>query len=149
MKLNEKGYSLIKQFEGFNSSPYGCPAGIPTIGYGNTYYPNGDKVRLTDKSITEAYANEILKSVADSFATRVLAIVKTTITVNQLNALTSFAYNVGIENLFKSTLLKLVNANPNDPLIAKEFSRWNKGGGRVLKGLIKRRAAEAALYFTK
>lgn len=149
MKLNDKGYELIKRFEGFSDRPYNCPASIPTIGYGNTYYPNGVKVKLTDKKITKEYASEMLQFVADEFAEDVLKVVKSKITVNQLNALTSFAYNVGVGNFNKSTLLKLVNINPNDANIAKEFLKWNKAGGKVLNGLTNRRIAESALYFTK
>ena len=149
MKLNDKGYDLIKKFEGYSDRPYKCPAGISTIGYGNTYYPNGVKVKITDKQITREYANEILAHTADEFAADVLKLVKTNITVNQLNALTSFAYNVGVANLQKSTLLKLVNINPNDAMIAKEFLKWNKAAGKELKGLTNRRIAESALYFTK
>jgi lysozyme len=149
MKLNDKGYELIKRFEGYSSKPYKCPAGISTIGYGNTYYPNGTKVKITDKQITKEYANEILAHTADEFAEDVLKLVKSKINVNQLNALTSFAYNVGVFNLQKSTLLKLVNINPNDGNIAKEFLKWNKAAGKVLNGLTNRRIAESALYFTK
>jgi len=149
MKLDSKGYELIKKFEGYSDRPYKCPAGISTIGYGNTYYPNGTKVKITDKQITREYANEILAHTADEFAEDVLKLVKSKITVNQLNALTSFAYNVGVANLQKSTLLKLVNINPNDGNIAKEFLKWNKAAGKVLNGLTNRRIAESALYFTK
>jgi len=149
MKLSDKGYELIKRFEGYSDRPYKCPAGISTIGYGNTYYPNGTKVKITDKQITREYANEILAHTADEFAEDVLKLVKSKITVNQLNALTSFAYNVGVANLQKSTLLKLVNINPNDGNIAKEFLKWNKAAGKVLNGLTNRRIAESALYFTK
>ena len=149
MKLSDKGYDLIKKFEGYSDRPYKCPAGISTIGYGNTYYPNGTKVKITDPKITKEYANEILAHIADEFAADVLKLVKSKITVNQLNALTSFAYNVGVTNLAKSTLLKLVNINPNDAMIAKEFLKWNKAGGKVLNGLTNRRIAESALYFTK
>ena len=149
MKLSDKGYELIKRFEGFSDRPYKCPAGISTIGYGNTYYPNGTKVKITDKQITREYANEILAHIADEFAEDVLKLVKSKITVNQLNALTSFSYNVGVANLAKSTLLKLVNINPNDGNIAKEFLKWNKAAGKVLNGLTNRRIAESALYFTK
>lgn len=149
MKLSDKGYELIKRFEGYSDRPYKCPAGISTIGYGNTYYPNGTKVKITDKQITKEYANEILAHTADEFAEDVLKLVKSKINVNQLNALTSFAYNVGVSNLQKSTLLKLVNINPNDGNIAKEFLKWNKAAGKVLNGLTNRRIAESALYFTK
>lgn len=149
MKLSDKGYDLIKEFEGFSAKPYNCSANVPTIGFGNTYYPNGTKIKLTDKPITKEYANEIFKVVADKFAANVLKLVKSNITTNQLNALTAFAYNVGLANLAKSTLLKLVNNNPNDAVIAKEFLRWNKANGKALNGLTRRRIAESALYFTK
>lgn len=149
MKLSDKGYDLIKKFEGYSDRPYKCPAGVSTIGYGNTYYPNGTKVKITDKQITREYANEILAHTADEFAADVLKLVKSKISVNQLNALTAFAYNVGVGNFQKSTLLKLVNVNPNDAMIAKEFLKWNKAAGKELKGLTNRRIAESALYFTK
>lgn len=148
MKLNAKGYDLIKQFEGYSDRPYLCPAGIPTIGFGNTYYPNGTKVKITDKQITRDQANEILQYVADKFANDVLKIVTSVISQNQLNALTAFAYNLGLTNLKNSTLLKKVNANPNDPTIKEEFLKWNKSGCKILQGLINRRRAEANLYFT-
>ena len=149
MKLSDKGYDLIKRFEGYSDRPYKCPANISTIGYGNTYYPNGTKVKITDPKITREYANEILAHTADEFAADVLKLVKSKISVNQLNALTAFAYNVGMGNFQKSTLLKLVNINPNDAMIAKEFLKWNKAAGKELKGLTNRRIAESALYFTK
>jgi lysozyme len=147
MKLNEKGYDLIKQFEGYSDRPYLCPAGIPTIGFGNTYYPNGIKVKLTDKQITRDYANEMLQYVADNFANDVLKVIKSIITQNQLNALTAFAYNLGMTNFRNSSLLKKVNANPHDPTIKEEFLKWNKSNGKILQGLINRRRAESNLYF--
>jgi lysozyme len=147
MKLNAKGYDLIKQFEGYSDRPYLCPAGIPTIGFGNTYYPNGVKVKLSDKQITRDYANEMLQYVADNFANDVLKVVKSIITQNQLNALTAFAYNLGMTNFRNSSLLKKVNANPHDPTIKEEFLKWNKSNGKILQGLINRRRAESNLYF--
>lgn len=148
MKLNARGYDLIKQYEGYSDRPYLCPAGVPTIGYGNTYYPNGVKVKLTDKQINREYANDLLEFVADKFALDVLKLVKSIITQNQLNALTSFAYNLGVTNFKNSTLLKKVNANPNDPTIKEEFLKWNKSNGKILQGLINRRRAESNLYFS-
>ncbi len=68
--------------------------------------------------------------------------------MNQFDALVSFCYNVGPANLKSSTLLKKVNINPNDPTIKNEFLKWTKAGGKVLKGLVTRRTAEAELYFT-
>ena len=149
MKLDSKGYDLIKEFEGFSNRPYKCSANIPTIGYGNTFYPDGKRVSMLDKQITKEYADEIFKYVADNFAFKVSKLIKSKVTQNQFNALVSFAYNVGIGNLEKSTLLKLVNINPNDAMIAKQFLRWNKAKGKELKGLTNRRIKESALYYTK
>ncbi len=149
MKLSDKGYDLIKKFEGYSDRPYLCAAGKPTISYGLTYYPNGKKVTMKDSKITKEEGDEMFYKIVSNFAADVLKLVKTNITVNQLNALTSFAYNVGVANFQKSTLLKLVNINPNDAMIAKEFLKWNKANGKVLNGLTNRRIAESALYFSK
>ena len=147
MKLNSEGYDLICKFEGLMLKPYLCSAGVPTIGYGNTFYPNGTKVTLADPSITKEYALEIFKFIADTFAKNVNALITSNVTQNQFNALVSFAYNVGIGALKSYTLLKKVNINPNDASIALEFAKWNKANRKVVLGLTKRRTAESALYF--
>jgi lysozyme len=149
MKLDKRGYDLIKEFEGLRLKPYLCSANVPTIGYGNTFYENGTKVKLTDAPITKERAETLFKSLADRFAVRVLPLIKKPVTQNQFNALVSFAYNVGVTALSNSTLLRLVNNNPNDANIAKEFLKWNKAGGRVVNGLTNRRIKESALYFSK
>jgi lysozyme len=149
MKLNETGYNLIKEFEGLSLKPYKCSAGISTIGYGNTFYENGTKVKMTDAPINKERAETLFKTLADKFAVKVVPLIKKPITQNQFNALVSFAYNVGIGALSNSTLLRLVNNNPNDANIAKEFLKWNKAGGKVVNGLTNRRIKESALYFTK
>ena len=149
MKLDKKGYDLIKEFEGLKLKPYLCSAQVPTIGYGSTYYENGKKVKLTDASITKERADELFQIVADDFAKRVLPLVKKPLTQNQFNSIVSFAFNLGVRALQYSTLLRLVNINPNDAMIAKEFLKWNKAGGVVVKGLTNRRIKESALYFTK
>lgn len=148
MKLDEKGYQLIAEFEGLRLSPYLCSAGVPTIGYGSTFYPSGKKVTMQDKPITQATALWMLKETANKFAVEVDKLVIPTLKQNQFNALVSFAFNLGTSALGKSTLLKKVNANPNDPTIRNEFAKWNKAGGRVLDGLTKRRTKEANLYFS-
>lgn len=148
MKLDEKGYQLIAEFEGLRLSPYLCSAGVPTIGYGSTFYPSGKKVTMQDKPITQATALWMLKETANKFAVEVDKLVIPALNQNQFNALVSFAFNLGTSALGKSTLLKKVNANPNDPTIRNEFAKWNKAGGRVLDGLTKRRTKEANLYFS-
>jgi lysozyme len=147
MKLNSEGYKLITKHEGLVLKPYLCPAKVPTIGYGNTYYEDGKKVTLLDKPITKERAFEMFKEIADRFAKAVSQSVTSDINQNQFNALVSFAYNVGVANFKKSTLLKLVNANPNDPNIKNEFMKWKKANGVVLNGLIKRRNDESNYYF--
>jgi len=157
MTLDNKGYLLIAQFEGLRLKPYLCSAGVPTIGYGSTFYPSGRKVTMRDKPITQETAFWMLKQVANMFAKDVDSLVTSNISQNQFNALVSFAFNLGSdidadnipEGLGDSRLLRRVNVNPNDPEIAREFVKWNKAGGRVLDGLTKRRLKEAELYFTK
>jgi lysozyme len=147
-KLSPKGLELIKNFEGLKLRAYLCPASIPTIGFGNTYYPNGSKVKLTDAPITKEKAEELLKFLLISYEKAVDSFCRDDISQSNFDALVSFAYNVGNGNLQKSTLIKKVNANPKDITIADEFMKWNKSNGSVLKGLTKRRQAEANLYFS-
>ena len=147
-KIASKGLELIKSFEGLKLKPYLCSANVPTIGYGNTFYENKKKVTLKDPAITEQRAAELLAWSLKGFEQYVDSYCIDTITQNQFDALVSFCYNLGPANLKSSTLLKKVNANPNDPTIRAEFLKWNKAGGRALAGLTRRRTAEADLYFS-
>jgi lysozyme len=146
-KASNNLIELIKKFEGFSAKPYLCPAKVVTIGYGNTFYANGEKVKLTDAPINELQAVELLKQTLGQYEKAVDSYCVDSLTQNQFDALVDFAYNCGNGNLKSSTLLKKVNANPNDKTIALEFAKWNKGGGKILNGLVKRRAAESELYF--
>jgi lysozyme len=148
-KIGKKGLELIKSFEGLKLKPYLCDAGVPTIGFGNTFYENGKKVTLNDQVITEQRAVELLEYSLLKFEQYVDSYCRDDINQNQFDALVSFCYNLGPVNLKNSTLLKKVNKNPNDITIRNEFMKWNKAGGRALKGLTKRRTAEADLYFSK
>lgn len=141
-----KGTSIIRKFEGLKLQAYLCPANVWTIGYGSTFYENGSKVQPGDK-ITIDRADRLLLEMVKRFEISVKGIVRSQINENQLGALTSFAFNVGVGALNKSTLLQKVNANPNDPTIRNEFMRWTRANGKVLKGLVTRREAEANLYF--
>lgn len=147
-KTSKKGIDLIKKYEGFRSKPYLCPAKVPTIGYGATYYPNGQKVKLSDPAIDEKHASILLEAMLIPYEKAVDSFCRDDINQNQFDALVSFAYNVGISALKNSTLLKKVNINPKDKTISNEFAKWNKGGGKVLKGLVLRRNDEAKLYFS-
>jgi lysozyme len=146
-KVSNQALELIKKFEGFCAQPYLCPAACCTVGYGSTFYEDGTKVKLDDPPITEERATQLLQSVLKTFEKHVDSYARDDITQQQFDALVCFAYNVGVGALKSSTLLKLVNTNPSDPLIKNEFLKWNKAAGKVLKGLTKRREAEAELYF--
>ena len=148
MKTSAKGLEIIKRHEGFRSEPYLCPAGVPTIGYGATYYPSGRKVTLNDPPITEEDGLEMLKKMLIRFEKGVERYVQTYISQNMFDALVSFSYNVGLEAFRQSTLLKRINVDPCNPDIDYQFSRWNKAGGRKLRGLAKRRQEESELYFS-
>ena len=149
MKLDNRGYMMICEFEGFSAKPYLCPAKLATIGYGNTFYRDGKKVTMVDLPITKIEAFDMFKDIADKFAKKVSACVKTPINQNQFNSLVSFTYNVGVANFMNSTLLKRVNANHNDLDIRTQFLRWDKVGTKKLSGLTKRRIYEADNYFAE
>jgi len=148
MKISQKGIDLIINFEGMCLKPYLCQAKIPTIGIGATFYPDGRKVTMADKPITKEEAIELLKATLAIFEKQVDSFTTDAVTQHQFDALVSFAYNLGSNALKNSTLIKKVNANPNDPTIKDEFMKWVNAGGKKLAGLVRRREAEATLYFT-
>src|SRR5690606_21471801 len=145
--LDTFGYKLIQQFEGLKLKAYQDSVGIWTIGYGNTTYLDGSKVKKGDE-ITREQADLMFKQTANKFALDVAKLINVCLTQNQFNALVSLAYNIGIGAFKGSTLLKKVNANPNDESIRDEFKRWVRAGGQVLNGLKRRRNEEADLYFS-
>jgi lysozyme len=145
MEINKAGKDLIKKFEGCKLKAYKCPANVWTIGFGNTFYEDGSKVKEGDV-ITQDRANELFDIIISDFVRMSDALVKSDVTENNFSAIVSFAFNVGTGNLKKSTLLKKVNADPKDPTIKAEFMKWTRANGVVLKGLVRRREAEAKLY---
>ena len=142
MKLNETGHRALELREGLRLKPYLDTQGVPTIAMGNTFYLNGKKVTMLDKPLTLNEAKTLARSVADIFANKVDYLVTSNINQNQFNALVSLAYNIGIHGFIKSTVLKLVNKNPNDPMIRQAFMLWTKN-----KELIGRRKSEVNQYF--
>ena len=146
MVVSKNGLNLIKEFESFKSKPYLCPSGVPTIGYGSTYYPDGKKVTLQDKEITEQKASEILEYIANKdFGNNINKVVKVPLNQNQFDALVSFAYNVGNGNFNSSTLLRWLNQG-NYKEASMQLLRWDKSKGIVLNGLARRRKAEKELF---
>ena len=148
--MTEEGKQLIRQFEGCSLVAYKCPAGKITIGYGNCYYADGSPVQMGDK-IDMATANQLFDNVLEQFEKQVTLLIGTTLNTTlpkqSKDALVSFAYNCGTGALAKSTLLKKIKADKNNlPEIEKEFMKWNKAGGKELKGLTRRRKAEFEMY---
>ena len=136
---------LQKKFEGFRAAPYLCPAGVATIGYGSTRYENGVRVTMQDPPISKDRAEAMLKLVVMRFQLRIRAKLKRPLTSGEQAALNDFAYNLGCGALFGSTLLRK-HMRGDKRGAAMEFRRWVYAGGRKLKGLIRRRAAERRLY---
>jgi len=138
--------ALCKQFEGYKGKPYLCPAGVPTIGYGSTYYADGRKVTLTDAPMSEPDAAALLlQELHHTYLPGVLRQCPILLTdERKCNAIVDFVYNLGLGRLQTSTLKRKINVS--DWSAAQEqLMLWTKGGGRVLPGLVKRRSAESAL----
>lgn len=146
MKPSRKCIDLIKQFEGFRLDPYLDSVGIPTIGYGSTYYLDDiTKVTLQDSPITPEMAEELLSKALESLASRLDSSIEIDLNQNQLDALLSLVYNIGMGAFKKSTLLRLLNRNDLDKA-SEQFLVWCKAGGKVLPGLSHRRAIEQKLF---
>lgn len=137
--LGDKGSQLIKMFEGLKLNAYRCPAGVLTIGYGHTKgVKEGDSISLEE-------AERLFRKDIEIYEDAVVNAVIVPLNQNQFDALVSFTYNLGAGNLRSSTLLKKLNEG--DYLAAADqFSRWNRAGGQVLAGLVRRRAAERDLF---
>ncbi|WP_185218690.1 lysozyme [Sphingobacterium mizutaii] len=124
-----KRIGINQELEGFYPKPYRDPIGIPTIGYGFMYYlPDRRKATMQDRPLTEYQATCMLQEILKGYENDVLRLVKVPLTQNQFDAFVSLTFNLGATNLGKSTLLRKLNVNPNDPSIRDEFAKWNKAG---------------------
>jgi lysozyme len=139
MKISEEGKSLIKKFEGCELEAYKCAAGVWTIGYGHI------KTAVEGMKIDQATANELFDEEMGEYETYVNTAVTVPLSQNQFDALVSWVFNLGNGNLNASTMLKVINSGDHAGVPA-QIKRWNKAGGKVLEGLIRRREAEALLY---
>ena len=159
MSISEAGILLIKSFEGCHNSPYKCPATLWTIAYGHVLYP--DQARLKNderanyplktehnRTFSGDEIDTLLEKDLQRFEAGVLRLCPAAAD-NQchLDALVSFAFNVGLGNLQSSTLRMKYNRGDYDGAAA-EFLKWNKAGGKVLRGLERRREAERALFLS-
>lgn len=139
--------ALIKKYEGFSAKPYLCPAGVWTIGYGNTKYLDGRKVQKTDPAISEQAAEQLLElTVLKEFLPKALSLSPLLKDhPNKLAAVLSFCYNLGAGAYANSTLRKKINASQFEQA-SKEFGKWVMASGKKLNGLVKRRAEEQAVF---
>lgn len=142
---------MIKSEERCVLHPYLDEAGVPTIGYGTTVYPNGQHVTMKDADITQAMADGFLYAFAANVADAVTAMAPDTLNQNQFDSLVDFAYNVGTGALHGSTLLKLIKVNAIDPGVRTAFAVWDKihvdGSLIISKTLVGRRQRDVNLYF--
>ena len=144
MQTSDKGIALIKEFEGCKLTAYQDSVGVWTIGYGWTQPLDGKPIRA-GMTIKQETAERLLKTGLVSYESDVSRLVKVGLTQGQFDALVSFTYNLGARSLSTSTLLRKINAGDYAGA-ADQFLRWNKAGGKVLKGLTRRREAERALF---
>ena len=145
--INERGIETVKSFEGLSLKPYLCPAKVWTVGYGSTTGSDGRPVDPDMGVISEAESEALLVRDLESSEGWVYRLVKKALTDNQFSALTPFTFNVGCGALQRSTLR--MKFNRGEYLgAADEFPKWRRAGGRILAGLVRRRAAEWALFLT-
>lgn len=142
----EVAADLCRRFEGLHLKPYLCPAGVPTIGWGTTVYPNGIPVSLSDPPISKEYADELLYTDLARFHANVISLCPGLVGAPgpRVAAIIDFTYNLGAGRLRASTLRKRINER-NWEEVKKELLKWVFAGGRQLRGLVLRRQAEAAL----
>lgn len=136
---------IAKHFEGLRLAPYKCPAGVWTIGYGTTRYPGGLRVKPTDGPCTVVQAEHWLEDEMDHCRGQVISIIGPQLNEHQIEALTDFVYNLGAGAFRASTLRRRIN-DGDFADVPYQLSRWVRGGGRVLPGLIRRREAEIKLF---
>jgi len=139
LKTSQEGISLIKSFEGCELSAYRCSADVPTIGYGHTAgVSDGD-------TCTQEEAETMLAEDLEEFEDYVKNYVESELQQNEFDALVAWTYNLGPANLKESTMLKELNSG-NFEEVPRQMKRWNRAGGEVLDGLIRRREAESRLF---
>lgn len=147
MNINQATVDLVKEFEGFRAKAYKCPAGIWTIGYGTTAAAGVGITPKDGMTISQSDAEAYLQAALDKFADQIAPSISVAISDNEFGAFVSLAYNIGPGAFKKSSALRLFNAGDKEGA-AKAILMWNKAGGKVLKGLTRRREAERKLFLT-
>jgi len=160
MQTSETGNQLIKAFEGCESTPYLCPAKLWTVGYGHVLYPEQARLKVDQRApyplkpehnrVWDAdEINALLEADLSRFEAGVSRLCPASDdSQSQFDALVSFAFNVGLGNLQSSTLRMKYNRGDTEGA-ADEFLKWNKSGGKVLGGLVRRREAERMLFLSR
>lgn len=147
--VNEPTLALVKEYEGLYLEAYLCPAGIWTIGWGHTGKTHNDGTVRQGRKITEQEAEQLLLEDLTKFRAglekRILPLVWAKLNENMIGALTSFCFNLGFGNFEASTLRSRVNAKRWLDCLP-EFGKWIHADGQVLRGLVRRRAAESRLF---
>ena len=141
--ISKDGLDLICRFEGFSPVIYICPAGYPTIGYGHLI-TEANKEQFLD-GVDEDEALDLLRQDVAVAERAVLRLISVPLTQGQFDALVSFTFNLGAGALQRSTLRRKVNREEHADVPA-ELMNWVWAGGKKLNGLVKRRAAEGAMY---
>ena len=147
MRINKAGIDLIKEFEGLRLEAYKCPAGVWTIGYGTTGRAGVGIKPAAGMVITQAEAEWYLEQAVAKFAAGVEAVITAPVDENEFASMTSLAYNIGLSGFRKSSALRHFNAG-DKAKAAAAIKLWNKAGGKVLTGLVRRREAEVELFWT-
>jgi lysozyme len=159
VKTSEAGKQLIRSFEGVHRRPYLCPALLWTIGVGRVLYPEQNKLKIPERKTyplrpehDKEWSDEAIDLLFDADLLRFESGVlrhcpDSALSQGQFDALVAFSFNVGLGALQASTLRRLFNAGDVEGA-AEEFLKWNKGGGRILPGLTRRRLAEQALFLS-
>ena len=143
--ISDEGISLIKRYEGYKTTPYRCPAGLYTVGYGHVI---GNGLQLPDewnRTFSLGEIDELLRTDLARFERGVLRYCTVYITQSQFDATVSFSFNLGLGVLQRSTLRQKLNRGDYDGA-SKEFLKYTRAGGKVLKGLVRRRQAEYNLF---
>ncbi|KAJ1951625.1 hypothetical protein FBU59_000030 [Linderina macrospora] len=149
--VNSATLEMVKDFEGFESSPAPDPIGLPTVGYGHLCETKGCGEVTYSFPLTESTALSLLKDDLPKYSICLAGYLKSSVALNdnQWGALTSWVFNVGCGNAKSSTLVSRLNAgeDPNK-VVSDELPQWRLAGGKVFSGLVRRRAAEVKLFTT-
>lgn len=145
MKVSERGLDLIKHHEGLRLKPYKCPAGLWTVGYGHVIGDGRTLPKEWNRTFTKDEVDSILARDIQRFERGVLRLCPHHLNQSRFDALVSFAFNLGLGSLQRSTL-RMKHNRGEFTACAREFLKWSKSGGKVLNGLLKRRKDESRLY---